>query len=148
MALVKCKQCGNDVADNAAACPKCGAPPPRRSNVGRAVLIGVGLFFSVCFLGMCSASTKAARGGGGGTASASRTSVKPATPVEIRTLLGEYRDNEIRADSSFKGHVIQTSGIVDDVKRDMLDSIYVTIGTGRQFEIPVVFCLFEDGVSS
>lgn len=26
MALIKCKQCGNDVADNAKACPKCGAP--------------------------------------------------------------------------------------------------------------------------
>lgn len=27
MALIKCAECGNDVSDQAAACPKCGAPP-------------------------------------------------------------------------------------------------------------------------
>jgi RNA polymerase subunit RPABC4/transcription elongation factor Spt4 len=29
MALIKCKDCNNDVSDSAAACPKCGAPIPK-----------------------------------------------------------------------------------------------------------------------
>ena len=29
MALIKCKDCENDVSDSAAACPRCGAPVPR-----------------------------------------------------------------------------------------------------------------------
>ncbi|ANO50434.1 zinc ribbon domain-containing protein [Woeseia oceani] len=29
MALVKCKDCDNQVSDSAASCPKCGAPMPR-----------------------------------------------------------------------------------------------------------------------
>ena len=29
MALVQCKDCGNEVSDSAAACPKCGAPVPK-----------------------------------------------------------------------------------------------------------------------
>lgn len=29
MALLKCKECGNEVADSAKACPKCGAPVPK-----------------------------------------------------------------------------------------------------------------------
>ena len=29
MALVKCKDCGNEVSDSAASCPKCGAPVPK-----------------------------------------------------------------------------------------------------------------------
>ncbi len=29
MALIQCKDCGNEVSDSAEACPKCGAPVPR-----------------------------------------------------------------------------------------------------------------------
>lgn len=29
MALVECKECGNEISDTAAACPKCGASVPR-----------------------------------------------------------------------------------------------------------------------
>ncbi len=29
MALIKCKDCNNDVSDSAEACPKCGAPIPK-----------------------------------------------------------------------------------------------------------------------
>ncbi len=28
MALIKCKDCNNDISDSAASCPKCGAPVP------------------------------------------------------------------------------------------------------------------------
>ncbi|MGZ3461753.1 MAG: OB-fold protein [Archangium sp.] len=63
-----------------------------------------------------------------------------ARTVDIRTLLGEYNDNEIRADSTFKGHVIQTSGLVGDVKRDILGDAYITLGVGGPFEVPMVQC--------
>ena len=140
MALVKCKQCGGEVASNAAACPKCGAPPPREAVspkriLGALLIIGLG---SCCFFGVVPALLK-----GGGKASAS-SSAKAATEVPIRTLLGEYKDNEVRADSSYKDHLIQTTGVVGEVKRDALGSIYVTVGTGEQFEIPQVQCLFDE----
>lgn len=32
MALTKCKECGNEVSTDAAACPKCGAKPKRRTG--------------------------------------------------------------------------------------------------------------------
>jgi RNA polymerase subunit RPABC4/transcription elongation factor Spt4 len=32
MALVKCKDCGEQVSTSAKSCPKCGSPPPRRSS--------------------------------------------------------------------------------------------------------------------
>lgn len=148
MALIKCKQCGGDMASNAAACPKCGAPPPRGLSLGKLLMLGVGGFMALCFFGTCvSGIGAAARKSGGGTASAAAAEKKPeATPtaVEIRKLLAEYSDNEVRADSTFKGQFIQTTGIVDDVKKDIMDSIYVTLGTGRQFEIPQVQCFFDD----
>lgn len=32
MAMVKCQECGNDVSDKAAACPKCGAPVSKQKT--------------------------------------------------------------------------------------------------------------------
>ncbi len=64
--------------------------------------------------------------------------------VPVATLLSEYRDNEIRADGLYKGKLLQITGRVDDTKRDVLNTIYVTIGTGEMFEIPQVQCFFGD----
>jgi hypothetical protein len=35
MALMKCRDCQNDVSDSAAACPRCGAPVPRPLDPNR-----------------------------------------------------------------------------------------------------------------
>jgi hypothetical protein len=64
--------------------------------------------------------------------------------VPIETLLGEYRSNEVRADSKFKGKLVQVAGVVGDVKKDLLNSVYVTLGTGAPFEIPEVQCFVQD----
>lgn len=50
----------------------------------------------------------------------------------------------MRADANFKNHVIQTDGVVDDVKKDIMNSVYITVGTGRRFEIPQVQCFVAD----
>ncbi|MCY1083423.1 OB-fold protein [Archangium lansingense] len=145
MALVKCKQCGGDVASDAAACPKCGAPPPRGASVGKKVAFALAGLFGLCFFGTCVSAVVKARNNGG--TSASQMSSLPDEAVKmvhLREILSEYRDNEVRADSHFKGRVIQTAGYVRDVKRDILGKIFVTVGTGQQLEIPVVQCAFSD----
>lgn len=149
MALVKCKQCGNDVASNAAACPKCGAPVPRGTSALKVTLFVVGGFFSLCFLGTCLGAVGAAKKGSSSSATASASAAPAAArpepkQVPIRTLLAEYADNEVRADADFKDQIIQTTGIVDDVKKDITNSVYVTLGTGRQFEIPQIQCFVTD----
>jgi hypothetical protein len=60
--------------------------------------------------------------------------------VELATLLSEYKDNEVRADSRFKEKRIQTHGIVREVKKDIAGKIYVTIGRGEALEIPALQC--------
>lgn len=65
--------------------------------------------------------------------------------VSIGELLSSYNDNEVGADVKFKGKYIQTSGIVGDIKKDIMDDLYVTIGaTGEAFEIPVLQAFFLD----
>jgi hypothetical protein len=46
--LVKCKECGGRVSDDAKACPHCGAVPRRRLSVGRIVL-GVLIGFAALY---------------------------------------------------------------------------------------------------
>jgi hypothetical protein len=63
-----------------------------------------------------------------------------AETVDLESLLSSYKDNEIAADASFKGKQIRVTGIVGDVKKDILDNPYVIVGTGKDFEIPTVQC--------
>jgi hypothetical protein len=67
--------------------------------------------------------------------------------VEITTLLGAYEGNEVGADNQYKGKYIQTTGIVGEIKKDILDDLYVTIGTGKQFEIPELQAYFHDSMN-
>lgn len=49
MALIKCKECGNQVSNTAAVCPHCGAKVPRTSAFTKlvAAFIGLGMFGSI-----------------------------------------------------------------------------------------------------
>jgi tRNA_anti-like len=63
-----------------------------------------------------------------------------ALAVTLDTLLGDYKGNEVSADAQYKGKRISTTGLVDDIKKDILDRPYVTLGHGSDFEIPKVQC--------
>ena len=76
---------------------------------------------------------------GGDNVVANKSSEKTITPVSVTIgeLLSSYSENEVGADVKFKGKNIQTSGLVGDIKKDILDDLYVTVGaTGEAFEIP------------
>jgi hypothetical protein len=62
--------------------------------------------------------------------------------TSIGELLGEYKDNELRADGKFKGKTVQVTGVVDAVKTDVMGHIYVSVGTGKILEVPVLQCFF------
>jgi hypothetical protein len=70
-----------------------------------------------------------------------------AMSVPIKTLLSEYKDNELRSDGKWKGKLVQVTGKVDNIKKDIVGSPYVTLGTGAAFEIPVVQCMLDDASS-
>ncbi|MRG98138.1 OB-fold protein [Polyangium spumosum] len=69
---------------------------------------------------------------------------RPSARVSVKDILDEYKNNEVRADSKFKDKIIQIHGKVGDVKKDITDSIYVTVGTGAMLEIPEVQCFVRD----
>ncbi|MFL5348520.1 MAG: OB-fold protein [Hyalangium sp.] len=134
MALVKCRRCGTNMLKGAATCPGCGAPATRGMSSKKVLLVlgGLGLcVVGTCLLGVVGMALKGGR---------SQANSGPVEYMMLNSLLSEYRDNELRADSKFKGHIVEVTGYVQDVKKDLLNLPYVTIGSGPALEIPKVQC--------
>ena len=68
--------------------------------------------------------------------------------TDAGALLKEYKDNEVAADQKYKGKVIQISGVVGEVRKGFSDQIYVTVGTGAAFELPMAQCFFDESASA
>jgi hypothetical protein len=71
-----------------------------------------------------------------------------AVTVEASTLIADYKGNEVRGDAKWKGKRVKVTGVVDDIKKDIMDVPYVTLGTGAMFEIPTVQCSLKNGQES
>jgi hypothetical protein len=82
---------------------------------------------------------------GGGTAAtatakttATATAAAPkeaATPIEAKKLVADYKANEVKGDSLYKGKVFAVTGVVGDIKKGLLNDIYVTIGDGGPLSV-------------
>jgi hypothetical protein len=68
--------------------------------------------------------------------------------VPVAELLLAYKANEVAADQKYKGKRVRTTGVVDDIKKDIVDNIYVTLGTGAELEFPQVQAYFPDSLAS
>lgn len=106
MALAKCGKCGSELAPQAAACAQCGTPVSKPGLSTNKILLIVFGSLGMCCFGTCAlgavGSMASKSGGSQPTASATSSASASARWVELSTLLDEYRDNEVRADSSFK----------------------------------------------
>lgn len=176
MPMITCPDCSKEMSDSAPACPNCGkpnanAPVPVRS-VG--ILLGIGIFLIPLIFSWFTLrkghTTKAkvisfgwlifslaiiSAQDGANTSGSSSRSVSPAKAsseqvmqVNIRTILAAYENNEVGADNQYKGKLIEVTGIVDNIKKDIMNNLYVTLGTGAQFEIPQIQAFFDDSMNN
>ena len=65
--------------------------------------------------------------------------------IDVAELLRDYGGNELRGDNKYKGKRVRIIGKAGDMKRDILNKIYMTVGTGAAFEIPQAQCFFREG---
>lgn len=69
---------------------------------------------------------------------------EPITPFEARTIIDDYKDNEVRADTKYKDKIVYVTGIVANVGKDIFDKVYITIGTGEDFEVNQIQVYLSD----
>ena len=76
------------------------------------------------------------------TVSATSAQGAGAGPLEIATLLKDYKDDAARADAKYKGKHLRVSGVVADVRKGEKGGVSVTLGTGAEIEGPLAECFF------
>ena len=62
--------------------------------------------------------------------------------ISAKQLTAAYIANEVNADNNFKGKTFYVSGRVADIKKDIMDKIYVTLEGDEMFR--EVQCYFDD----
>jgi hypothetical protein len=176
MPMMTCPDCSKEMSDSAPVCPSCGKPnknaPAEERPVG--ILLGIGIFFIPLIFAWFTLrkghTTKAkiisfvwlvlslviigSQDGTSSRNSSSRSSPAPISApaekvmqVNIRDILSAYEGNEVGADNKYKGNIIQVTGIISRVKKDIMDNLYVTLGTGAQFQIPEIQAFFDDSMN-
>jgi tetratricopeptide (TPR) repeat protein len=68
---------------------------------------------------------------------------REAIHVSAEDLIAQYKANEVSADQAYKGRWLEVRGTVDKVGKDLLDTMYVTLKSGQQFDFVSVQCFFE-----
>jgi hypothetical protein len=64
-----------------------------------------------------------------------------ATKVSATTLYSDYEANEVAADEKYKGKVLEVSGTINSIGKDILNTPYVALTTNNV--ISTVQCMFE-----
>jgi hypothetical protein len=70
------------------------------------------------------------------------STMQPAYELTAYQLYKAYEDNEVAADQKYKDKVLVVTGYVDDIGKDIMDDIYVTLKTGQYFGS--IQCFFSD----
>jgi hypothetical protein len=65
-----------------------------------------------------------------------------AGAVTATKLYADYKANEISADNTYKGKLVEVSGTVDNIGKDILDKPYISLTTGEI--IGSVQCMLDD----
>lgn len=92
----------------------------------------------------------ASSGGGSGSSGtnssgSNQTNTAPAEQaiaVTATKLYADYKANEISADNTYKGKLVEVSGTVDNIGKDILDKPYISLKTGEI--IGSVQCMLDD----
>ena len=103
---------------------------------------GVYLVLAVIVLGSIGASKEKTRTADNNSSSATSQPVE-AIKVAALQLSSDYKDNEIAADAKYKNKLIEVTGIVDSIGKDILDTPYISLQSYEYAIIDHVQCMFS-----
>jgi len=96
----------------------------------------------VAVIGISSSGNSPKGGSSGPQTQASAEQQMPAIKVSAVTLAAAYKDNEVAADAKYKGQIVEVTGIVDSIGKDILDTPYITLST-TQYSFENIQCMFS-----
>jgi hypothetical protein len=65
-----------------------------------------------------------------------------AIKVTASKIIADYKANEVSADATYKGKLIDVKGTVDKIAKDITDTPYITLSGGNQYGFESVQCMF------
>ena len=65
-----------------------------------------------------------------------------AIKVTAPKIIADYKANEVSADASYKGKLIEVKGTVDTIAKDITDTPYITLSSGDPYGFERVQCMF------
>ncbi|HLI17453.1 MAG TPA: lysozyme inhibitor LprI family protein [Rhodanobacteraceae bacterium] len=161
MALINCPDCGTEVSDAAAACPKCARPitpaatpmesdrpAQKRRGAGAGftlvvlIALGVWIYYQANAPDQSPAadasqvSSTPAAGTSTGNAQAPQAAAAQARPVFVTTpadLYRAYSTNEVATNQALAGKTIQFTAPVLSIDEDFTDSAVLAFSTGDEF---------------
>lgn len=132
----RCPKCRENIQPLAKKCKHCGADL-RNWFIRHKVITA---FLVVFAIGIIASSGGSDKGPEGSTSASSTVSAltdtnKATEPRVIKItasqLYSEYEENEIAADTAYKKQILEVSGTLGTIAKDVLDSPYVTLKTGN-----------------
>ncbi len=68
---------------------------------------------------------------------------EPAVQVLATKLASDYEANEVSADTKYKGKILEVTGTIQNIGKDILDTPYVALSDGTQYSITSIQCMFD-----
>lgn len=67
-----------------------------------------------------------------------------AIEVTAQELYSAYEANQVAADAKYKDKTLKVTGVVESIGKDILDTPYITLTSGGQYEVWGVQCMFDE----
>ena len=136
MALIKCKECGNEISTKASSCPKCGAKIEKKTSV---LIWVLAIMFGLSIFGVITSGNKEASGPpiAAATSSAQISVNESSLPTyTAMQIANDYEANTISADQKYKGSRFKIKGSVTNINTDFAGDPYITLGGPNEFMEP------------
>jgi hypothetical protein len=138
MALGKCKECGKEISSQAKACPHCGAKQRNKAAAVAVVLIlgAIIVTFTVISMNTQTAPNGEAAAPPSDSDTAASAPAASAMQVNALQLAQAFQANEVAAQKTYGGQVLDVTGTITGVVLDIFNNPVIHLESGNQF-LPV-----------
>ncbi len=102
------------------------------------------LIVLILFITIASITGKSATSKTEVASNSQKQSAVPEQAIKVTALkiVADYKDNEVSADIAYKGKLIDVTGTVDTIGKDIIDTPYIALSDGNPYSFERVQCMF------